>query len=610
MHKNNSLKKLLNLYQSDDTIAALSTQLNDTDNAKELINLYNQAIPLIEKNLWKNEIAETELRDYQNLFHDLENIISSDKTPDTRYNFIIAIPVADRPQHLKSCLNSIFELCTKYNYGGFENGLFKKISVLIADDSQNTENIIKNREMAEHFTHSGLEVIYFGLEQQKEIVSQLDNRKTKNITGDFTSDNFFHKGASITRNITYLKLQQLQNRNEPTLFYFIDSDQEFQVSIQTSNKHRECYCINYFHYLNKIFSNSKISILTGKVVGDPPVSPAVMAGTFLEDLIYFVKQLSMLQAGQACEFHNDVKNNSNDASYHDMAELFGFKPSSDHYDYHCSLENTHNHIDCFNHFSGKLKHFFDGEHPTRKSYYQHEDVINSIKSARTIYTGNYIFKPENLKYFIPFANLKLRMAGPVLGRIIKAELGDHFVSANLPMLHKRTVNTIGQSEFRPGVTRQNNQIDLSGEFTRQYFGDVMLFTMIELTDKGYPQTNVSYEVLSDTIHKTIVSMKKKYTIKHREISVKIDSLRELLNNLEKKWHNTSEFDSNNQTSAFSDFNHFIDNIDFNFGKNARIYEIIKSEDTKNKHLKQIANAIMSYNDDVSLWQKILSEIKH
>ena len=102
-------------------------------------------------------------------------------------------------------------------------------------------------------------------------------------------------------------------------------------------------------------------------------------------------------------------------------------------------------------------------------------AFTATSAARTVYTGNYVIRPENLRYFIPFATLKLRMAGPVLGRILKMRLKHRFVSANLPMLHNRTVDSIGQSEYRAGVINTNQSIDLSNEFIRQFYGDVMLF---------------------------------------------------------------------------------------------------------------------------------------
>ena len=96
--------------------------------------------------------------------------------------------------------------------------------------------------------------------------------------------------------------------------------------------------------------------------------------------------------------------------------------------------------------------------------YRHVDVQASLTPARTVYTGNYVLSPGALKYFIPFAGLQLRMAGPVLGRLIQTSSGEAFVSANLPLLHRRTVEEKGGAEFRPGVNRSTPLVDLSGEF--------------------------------------------------------------------------------------------------------------------------------------------------
>ena len=153
MCQNESLKKLLKLYRNDDSIRTISSQLDSINDSEKLIQFYHRAIPIIEKKLWQNKITATAISDYQQLFHELEDLIKSTKTPDTRYNFIIAIPVADRPQHLKACLNSILTLCRKYQYGGFHNGFYTKIRVLISDDSKHIKNINENRELAKHFTN-------------------------------------------------------------------------------------------------------------------------------------------------------------------------------------------------------------------------------------------------------------------------------------------------------------------------------------------------------------------------------------------------------------------------------------------------------------------------
>ena len=54
------------------------------------------------------------------------------------------------------------------------------------------------------------------------------------------------------------------------------------------------------------------------------------------------------------------------------------------------------------------------------------------------------------------------------------------------MLHSRTIEQTGQSEFRPGIERGHDRIDLSGEYERQFYGDVMLFSIEDLIEQGFP----------------------------------------------------------------------------------------------------------------------------
>lgn len=594
-----NLQYFLDYYKSDESLIKIKNKLAHSDQ-QEIINLYSNAIYTIEHLIFKKTFSDTTLKKYQSLFIEYETLIKNSAEKDNRHKFIISIPIADRPQHLQSCLQSILMLCENFQYGGLTNGVYKKISVLIADDSKHINNINQHKKIAKQFTEKGLNITYFGQSEQKNITSILNHEKMKPILGDTETNDFFHKGASITRNMTYLELQKTYNKEEPVLFYFIDSDQEFNVIEENSNH----YSINYFYYLDKIFSEKSISMLTGKVVGDPPVSPAVMASTFLDDLLYFITKISKSNPTSPCEFHTHKSQNTNDTAYHDMAELFGKKNTADNFDYHCTLKGAHNNNQCLTDFTNKLKHFFDGEHPTRKTFYQYRNALDSIQPARTIYTGNYIFKPKNLKYFIPFANLKLRMAGPVLGRILKTELGNGFVSANLPMLHKRTVDTLGQSEFRAGVIHKQNNIDLADEFIRQFFGDVMLFSTIKLTESGYPKTSISSKQISIIIYDTIKEMKKKYTLKHKEIIQKNTALKGNLNN-NKSWWNKDTDSSQKKLEIIN----FINNINFNFDNNSDFHKTINSPEKIKKHHQLILDALTNYADDRLHWQDALSKME-
>ena len=607
-----ALDKFLALYRHQSSVSLLINKLDDlfSDNQAgpqldKIISIYNESIPLIEAQLWAGLIDDQLIASYQQLFQEFEQHMSC-LADDARHEIVIVIPVADRPQHLNDCLNSLLGLCRAYNYGGTNQGRYRKISVLVADDSKSENNISANKALVKSFDDQGLTCRYFGQQEQLQLLDCLndDSRQALlSIIGDIDVSDFYHKGASITRNISYLKLKQLTKPDDKVIYYFVDSDQEFSINSAISGGDNKLYAINYFYYLDQVFSNGQVQILTGKVVGDPPVSPSVMAGRFIDDVILFLSQLSELDEKQQCQFHNDNILNTDDASYHDMAELFGFSDTQQSYPYNCTITEFHDHAACLNDFSNKINRFFDGEHPTRKTVYEYENAITSIKPARTVYTGNYAITPEVLDYFIPFAGLKLRMAGPVLGRIVKSEIGPSFVSANLPMLHKRTVEALGQSEFRTGINKVKHKIDLHGEFERQFFGDVMLFTVEQLADLGYPQNKLSEDQVSKILMSVDSRLHQKYLSKQVQIQAKLASLKLIFENNENWWNQ----DETIQPARLR-FEYFIANIDSNFGDNSAAYNLINSTEYRKNRLSEILNAIMSYSNDRKAWQQALNEI--
>lgn len=574
------------------------------DNIDELIAASLSCIHEIEQELWASEPNEKLLDQYHAVFQQMEQLIAL-KGDDQRHEFVIVVPVADRPQHLKSCLDSLLHLCKTFAYGGYADKRFQKVSVIIADDSRDNDNIIQNKAIANECNKQGLITRYFGLDEQLDQIDGLSNTEKQALSRVFgytSEDAFYHKGPSIMRNIACLELNKIRSENEKLLFYFIDSDQEFQLKVSTAAGDRNLYACNYLHYLDRIFSTTDTRILTGKVVGDPPVSPSVMAGNFLEDVFSFLHQIAEYDPSLPCQFHGSRQHDNDEASYHDMAALFGFKSSNESYQYHCSINGEHDNARCFSNFSNKLSRFFYGEHPTRKTYYRHEDVLASVRPARTVYTGNYIFKPEALKYFIPFAPLKLRMAGPVLGRLIKSELSEKFVSANLPMLHKRTVRETGQSEFRPGISADIANIDLSGEFERQFYGDVMLFSIEKLIAMGYPQHALSNELIAQALEEIHAGMLQQYNYKHMIILNKLHSLKTLFHEQKNWWNQSPE-----HAAAANNFNVFIGNIEHNFGDRSAGYELINSTDNKTKRYAGMIEGIACYAEDRLSWAKTLAK---
>lgn len=598
----------------DDILEQLS--LSDDDRAiAKVISLFKKTIIKLEKNIWQSSPSENNIAPnielYQNTFKALEKLYEL-KSVDERYNFKLVIPVADRPQHLNQCLSSLLTLCQHYEYGGYKNKQFSKISVLIADDSRNRNNIDLHKQYCKEYTDAGIVTEHFGLEEQLVLARNTvaSNSSLASIISDIhkinDSSGFSHKGASIMRNITYLKLKQELSQNnalDNTLIYFFDSDQEFCInSPLTDDKY---YAINYFHYLNEIFTTQKITVLTGKVVGDPPVSPSVMAGNFQQDIQTFLGTIAGLNPVHNCQFHQQNSNCDNDAAYHDMASLFGFSNQGKVFNYHCTLQHKHTNADCFKDFSEKLEHFFYGEHPTRKTYFNYENGFSATSPARTVYTGNYIIKPDALAYFIPFATLKLRMAGPVLGRLLKTELKDNFVSANLPMLHNRTVESIGQSEFRPGVVNSNEQIDLGNEFIRQFYGDVLLFTMEKIAAAGFPEKTIDKTSMHCILDQTYQKIRNNYIEKHITILELKAQLGEQLSN-QGHWWNSSSFSTDEVNNSLANFKTFLNNIQSNFDEDTNTYRQITSPGFVQQHLNKILDAILHYKNDLQNWSEIIS----
>ena len=567
----------------------------------ELTALYGEAISIVGERMWR-ERRFVDLPLYQHLHREMEEVIAR-QGADGRHRFIIVIPVADRPQHLDACLQSLLELCRRYHYGLSEAGRFEKVSVLVADDSRGEENRARHRALTDAMGGQGIEAHYLGPEEQLALVERFEGAagaRSASILGRIDREAFFHKGPSVTRNIAYLKLNELMRRrdSDPPLFWFVDSDQEFRVNVATPGGEEALYAISYLHELDRLFATTDTQVLTGKVVGDPPVSPAVMSGRFLDDVAAFLTRMGGEEPRTPCRFHDTQATAAGDAAYHDMAELFGFEADSRPFQYRCGLRGPHDHARSFADFGGTLARFFDGEHPTRRSVYEHRAPSGSLPSARTIYTGNYVLDAEGLHHFIPFAPLKLRMAGPVLGRVIRARVGDRFVSANLPMLHQRTLRDTGRSEFRPGILRASHDVDLSGEFERQFFGDVMLFSVERLTREGLPTGAWDRKTIEAAVAATQETMYGRYLEMREAIQAKLGRVRSLLED-ERAWWNRSA----DMQEALRPFHHFIANVERNFGAGATGYELIGSGAHKLGRMRQIVDALARYHRDQEAWNR-------
>ncbi len=583
-------------------LAEFGKRLAATRDADALVELYEHCTPLLEKAMWSGE-AEFHplLASYQTLFREQEALILQ-RGSDDRHHFILSIPVADRPSHLRACLESIYQVCTLFDYGGHASGTWDRIQVVVSEDSRDEANIRRHIELVDEYRRKGLRVVYFGLAEQYDLLHALPSRQRERLGTLLTTqpkDRFYLKGQAANRNLSYLKCLQLTEDPHNTLYYLIDSDQSLCVNRQTASGEEIVYALNYFHAIDKIFRTTDTLMLTGKMVGDPPVSPAVMAANFLDDVTAFFTRLATLPADQSCQFHELPAQPVGDAAYHDMAKLFGFDNQPTTVPYACRLAGDHDHHACLTDFAQRLNAFFFGEHLTRKTGFAYGSGYTQLAPARTVYPGNYIVNHAGLKYVIPFGHLRLRMSGPTAGRLIAAEIGPRFASFNMPNLHRRTTGAGPDDDFRPGVEADEASVDVSNEFERQFFGDLMLFSTEALVKKADVTQPFAQHVIEAVVAQKEAELLALYQQKHDAIAEKNRQLAVLVFESGHWWLRAPEL-----ADALRHVRAFIGNIDRNFGAHAVAWRQIQSAEHRAERRRQIVEALMNYRAERDAWDSL------
>ena len=576
-----------------------------------LKSIYESAVTSLEGEAVLSGFGDDLLSLQRNLYTELEHLLSQ-RNKDNRHHFFLAIPVADRPFMLRNCLDSLIEQCRFFRYGGIgvdKEGMpfYNKITLCIIDDSKDETNILKIRGMTSEMRSAGIRTLYVGLEEQTALLNQLPTELRERLSG-LIGDTHIpvspHKGASITRNISFLYIHELLKRfREKVLIYFLDSDEEFSVRVRRACSTADIPFINYFYWTDRIFESSGIEVLTGKVVGDPPVTPSVMVNIFLDDLALFFDTIAARDSTDECPFHEPQRSGSFPSDYHDMGQLFGYGGPSSSKKYSCGSAGEHTVKDCFEDFSRRAIGFFHGLHPTRSQLYTHVDDFSKTKKARTVYTGNYVFTADGLRHFIPFADLKLRMAGPTLGRILKSKIGNGFASANLPLLHKRTISDTHKDEFRSGVFEDSEGIDLSSEFFRQFWGDVMLFSVDTLTASGYPSRYPDFRKIVEVVYRTQKDLWNLYSEKQAKTDEILLEIRNYLSNTKYWWNSLPEM-----RDSLNNFRRFSSIAERNFGLKSNSHKRLLEQIKEGSYINSIIDAIHLYCEDERAWNEVLKEM--
>lgn len=592
-------------------LADLDARTRTSIDLDALIDLYEQCYPLLEQAMWADGADfHPLLASYQALFREQEALIAqrckNDQVSDERHRFILSIPVADRPSHLRACLESIVQVCTLFDYGGHESGSWDKIRVVVSEDSRDEANVRRHIELVDEYRQKGLQVVHFGLAEQYDLLHALPPQTRERLGHLLTTqprERFYLKGQAANRNLSYLKCLQLTEDRDNTLYYLIDSDQSLCVNRQTAAGEEAVFALNYFHAIDKIFRSTDTLMLTGKMVGDPPVSPAVMAANFLDDVTAFFTRLAALSADEACQFHDLPAQPVGDAAYHDMAKLFGFDNQPATFPYACRLAGAHDHSACLADFAQRLNAFFFGEHLTRKTGFAYGSGFTQLAPARTVYPGNYIVNYAGLKYVIPFGHLRLRMSGPTAGRLIAAEIGPRFASFNMPNLHRRTTGAGPGDDFRPGVELGEASVDVSNEFERQFFGDLMLFSTEELVKRADVTRPFAQDAIEAVVAQKEAELLALYQQKHDAIAARNRQLNDLVFHAGHWWLQAAE-QAPALAHALRQVRAFIDNIERNFGEQALAWRQIQSADHRAERKRQIVEALMNYRAERDAWDSL------
>jgi len=168
----------------------------------------------------------------------------------------------------------------------------------------------------------------------------------------------------------------------------------------------------------------------------------------------------------------------------------------------------------------------------------------------------------------------------------------------LPLLHKRTWQDSGASECRPGVVDDHQSIDLSGEFIRQFYGDVMLFSVVQLTSLGFPAKSLSVEQITDIVYAQRETMFMRYRQRQQAIVERLEHLQSWLQSRSFWWQALPEI--------AEPVMRFLHNMRLNFSADSAVFQQLNDADSDHHYCQQIITALCAYPVDQSSWQALIS----
>lgn len=143
---------------------------------------------------------------------------------------------------------------------------------------------------------------------------------------------------------------------------------------------------------------------------------------------------------------------------------------------------------------------------------------------------------------------------------------------------------------------------MSDEFERQFFGDLMLFTVEKLVKSGVAIEAFSHQAISEAFATVEQELLKLYEDKHNKVRQKSHDLALLVNDEQLWWQQCPQ-----TSDSVKQLQQFINNIQHNFGARSKAYQQIQSSQHRQKRVAQMLEALLNYRRDRDAWDTMLSQ---
>jgi hypothetical protein len=107
------------------------------------------------------------------------------------------------------------------------------------------------------------------------------------------------------------------------------------------------------------------------------------------------------------------------------------------------------------------------------------------------------------------------------------------------------------------------------------------------------------------LEKTEQRLREKYRDRQGAIMEKFTYLRRLVQDKRQWWQSAAELDE-----ARARMQQFLDNIEFNYADGSQAWHLIDSASHRRQRLRQLADAVLAYEDDRHFWQSLMDQGKN